>query len=122
MWELEFGVVELARASGQGRAHLRAEERVQCDLPVTVIGNEREVASGWSLDRSANGARVMLDTSAKYAIGERLRVYIGDDLCIFRVVWAYAENDACVLGLEGSLVVSGEFPIAPQDHTLISAA
>lgn len=102
MWELGFEVVELARATSHGREHGRTEERVRVEQHVVVIREDgkREVAEGFSLDRSAKGARVFVTAKSDFAIGELLKVYMGSDFFVARVVWGYAEEDAWVLGLE----------------------
>jgi hypothetical protein len=124
MWDFEFGVVELARANGHGRSEVRREERVRSDEAVTVWHEGREVASGWCLDRSASGARVILFAASEHAIGRTITIGIGDDLFAFRVVWAYVQDDACVLGLERDLLLeSGERPcVAAAEPTVISRA
>jgi hypothetical protein len=113
MWELEFEVVELARASSHGRAQMRREARVRHDEPVTVFREDGYAASGFCLDRSPSGVRMILDACCEYAVGEHVTVILGGDTLPFRVVWAYAEGDACVLGLERAIFESGEFPILP---------
>jgi hypothetical protein len=123
MWDLEFEIIELARASRHGRSQQRREERLRCDAPVTVFREPGVVSSGFCLDRSASGVRVLLDDGCVYSIGEHVTVDLGDESVAFRVVWAYAEGDACVLGLERAIAVSGEYPILPYfDDTLISCA
>jgi hypothetical protein len=124
MWELDFGVVELARAKEHGRSEVRREERVRSDSPVTVFSEGVEMANGWCLDRSTMGARVILPAADVDAIGTRVTMSVGGDVHAFRVVWAYVQENACVLGLERDIVESGEYPsvAGPIDPTLVSRA
>lgn len=100
MWELGFEVVELARASGHGRAQGRREERVRCEQSVVVMRDERQAAQGWALDLSTNGARLFVSAGSDFAIGELVRVYLRGELFVGRVVWGYSEEDAWVIGIE----------------------
>jgi hypothetical protein len=111
MWELEFVFVEEARAYGHGRDSVRREERLRSDESVIAIGEKGAVARGFCLDRSANGARIVLPVSAGPEVGEQVSVYIGKETLVARVVWVLGEGDACVLGLERCAAASGEFPI-----------
>lgn len=125
MWELGFDVVEKARAARHGRAQVRREERVHCDVPVTVFREEGRPASGWCLDRSATGARVILNAASTYGIDEHVRLHVDGESLAFRVVWAYAEESACILGLERIVAVSGEYPClasASVEDTLVTRA
>lgn len=125
MWDLGFEVVEEARANRHGRSQMRREERTRSDLPVTVFDGGATVASGWCLDRSPQGARVILSSTDGYRVGRSVTMDIGDETFVFRVVWAYVQDDTCVLGLERGIFESGEYPCGAFeaiDDTLASRA
>ncbi len=108
MLEIDFDVIERVQASLHGRQRIRHEERHLSDEAVTISREGGESLTGWALDRSASGARILLPTASAIEAGEVMTMELAGEFRIVRVIWTRYEGDACVLGLK-RVTASGEF-------------
>lgn len=131
MWEVDFGALEQARAIQHGRRP-RREDRHASDAVATISllnaddGEDGEDITGWTLDRSTGGARILLPSSPAIEAGTIVLLAIGElaQPRLARVVWSRQEEDAGLLGLE-LVVVSGEVTTVdapPSFHEIAKVA
>ena len=93
--------MELVQASRHGRERSRKERRCSSDDAVSLIRADGARMSGWALDRSESGARMIILGEDSLVAGEVVSLAFPDEPhLVTRIAWARPEREAVVIGVE----------------------